>query len=118
MRDALGVRFPACPRADGREVARLAGKVSADGVLDLSRDPDAWTDIYFDGSDDGSDDGGLRALPEGFGRLAYLPGGGHLRARGESRIWPKSGPSPETVEQRSSQGQDGGHNHPRLLIIV
>ena len=114
MRDALGARFPACPRAGGLEVARLAGKVSADGVLDLSRDPDARTDIYFDGSDDG----GLRALPEGFGRLAYLPGGGHLRARGGSRIWPKSGPSPETVEQRSSQGQDEGCNRPRLLIIM
>jgi hypothetical protein len=74
MRDALGVRFPACPRAGGRAVAELAARVTADGVLDLSF------------ADDGAR--GLRALPEGFGRLAYLPGpsayhtylgGGHLR---------------------------------------
>jgi Leucine-rich repeat (LRR) protein len=78
MRDALGVRFPACPRAGGRAVARLAARVTAAGVLDLSlRDPDASDDY---GSDDsGSDDDGLRVLPEGFGRLAYLPGRG-LRA--------------------------------------
>ena len=105
MRDALGVRFPACPRADGREVARLAGKVSADGVLDLSRDPDAWTDIYFDGSDDGSDDGGLRALPEGFGRLAYLPGGGHLRAPGGKA---ESGRNRAHRQKRSSNGRAKG----------
>jgi hypothetical protein len=66
LRDALGARFPACPRAGGRAVARLAARVTADGVLDLSSDPD-------DGDDDGRD-GRLRALPEGFGRLAYLPG--------------------------------------------
>ena len=76
LRDALGARFPACPRAGGRAVARLAARVTADGVLDLSVDPDASDD---DGSDDGGDGGGLRVLPEGFGRLAYLPGGGHLR---------------------------------------
>jgi hypothetical protein len=36
MRDALGARFPACPRAGGRAVARLAARVTADGILDLS----------------------------------------------------------------------------------
>ena len=65
MRDALGARFPACPRAGGRAVARLATRVTADGVLDLSLN---WLD--------GGNDGGLRALPEGFGRLAYLPAPG------------------------------------------
>ena len=68
MRDALGARFPACPRAGGRAVAELAARVTADGVLDLSYNPH--------GGDDAGDDGGLRALPEGFGRLAYLPAPG------------------------------------------
>ena len=36
MRDALGARFPACPRAGGRAVAELAARVTTDGVLDLS----------------------------------------------------------------------------------
>ena len=67
MRDALGARFPVCPRAGGRAVARLAARVTADGVLDLS-----YNRV-------GGGDGGLRALPAGFGRLAYLPEGGHLR---------------------------------------
>jgi hypothetical protein len=89
MHDALGARFPACPRAGGREVARLAAMMTSDGVLDLSRDlsfrdPDASDD---DRSDDGGD-GGLRALPKGlpFGRLAYLHGRGlrvlHLDSNG------------------------------------
>jgi Leucine-rich repeat (LRR) protein len=60
MRDALGARCPgpSLPaRGWPRAVAWLAARVTADGVLDLSND---------------DDDGGLRALPEGFGRLAYL----------------------------------------------
>ena len=73
LRDALGARFPACPRAGGRAVAELAARVSADGVLDLSHDDDDSSDEGDGGDDDG---GGLRALPEGFGRLAYLPGPG------------------------------------------
>ena len=32
MRDALGERFPACPRASGRAVARLAARVTAAGL--------------------------------------------------------------------------------------
>jgi hypothetical protein len=67
LRYALGARFPACPRAGGRAVAGLAAKVTAAGVLDLS---------YGPGRPGGSDGGGLRALPEGFGRLTYLPGRG------------------------------------------
>jgi hypothetical protein len=63
LRDALGARFPACPRAGGRAVAELAARVTAAGVLDLSY-------LRLGG------DGGLRALPEGFGRLAYLPAPG------------------------------------------
>jgi Leucine-rich repeat (LRR) protein len=65
MRDALGARFPACPRAGGRAVAKLAARVTADGVLDLST-----------GGLHGGLRGGLRALPEGVGRLAYLPAPG------------------------------------------
>jgi hypothetical protein len=89
-RDALGARFPACPRAGGREVARLAARVTADGVLDLSYDPDGESDGYESVLHDylrhhhhhehvGHDDDylrGLRVLPEGFGRLAYLPAPG------------------------------------------
>jgi hypothetical protein len=67
MRDALGARFPACPRAGGRAVAELAARVTADGVLDLSSN---WRTRSIYGAGNG---GGLRALPEGFGRLAYLP---------------------------------------------
>ena len=70
LRDALRARFPACPRAGGRPVAKLAARVTADGSLGLSYDPDD------DDSDDSGDDdayAGLRALPEGIGRLAYLP---------------------------------------------
>ena len=33
LRDALGLRFPACPRAGGRAVAELAARVTTDGVL-------------------------------------------------------------------------------------
>jgi hypothetical protein len=46
--------------------------VTADGVLDLSYDPDSDGD---DGGDDGDQHayGGPRSLPEGVGRLAYLP---------------------------------------------
>ena len=79
MRDALGARFPACPRAGGRAVARLAAMVTAAGVLDLSYGAGAGGPGDESDGDDG-DDGGLRALPEGFGRLAYLPAPG-LRAR-------------------------------------
>ena len=73
MRDALGARFPACPRAGGRAVAELAARVTADGVLDLSYD--ILDESDGDGSDGDGDDNlrGLRALPEGLGRLAYLP---------------------------------------------
>jgi Leucine-rich repeat (LRR) protein len=70
LRDALRARFPACPRAGGRAVARLAARVTAVGVLDLSYDGDSSDD------DEAADEhaiGGLRALPEGIGRLAYLP---------------------------------------------
>jgi hypothetical protein len=70
MRDALRARFPACPRAGGRAVAGLAARVTADGVLDLSSDGGDSSDA----DNGGGDDGVLRALPEGFGRLAYLPG--------------------------------------------
>jgi hypothetical protein len=73
MRDALGARFPACPRAGGRAMAELAARVTAAGVLDLSNDGVDSSD-EDDGGDD--DDDGLRALPEGFGRLAYLPAPG------------------------------------------
>jgi Leucine-rich repeat (LRR) protein len=59
LRDALGARFPACPRAGCRAVARLASKVTH-GVLDLSNG--RWW--FMD------DDGGL---PSGLSRLAYLP---------------------------------------------
>ena len=61
MRDALGARFPACPRAGSRAVAELAARVTTDGVLDLSGRQNLR---------------GLRALPQGLGRLAYLPWGG------------------------------------------
>jgi Leucine-rich repeat (LRR) protein len=67
LRDALAARFPACPRAGGRAVARLAARVTADGELDLRYDPDDPDEV---------EDGGLRGLPEGFGRLVYLPGPG------------------------------------------
>jgi hypothetical protein len=73
MRDALGARFPACPRAGGRAVARLAARVTADGALDLGYYSDDPSDIM--GYNIRGDDA-LRALPEGFGRLAYLPGRG------------------------------------------
>jgi hypothetical protein len=64
LRDVLRARFPACPRAGCRAVARLAAEVTADGVLD--RRHLHSIDV----------DGGLRALPEGVGRLAYLPAPG------------------------------------------
>jgi hypothetical protein len=86
MRDALGAHFPACPRAGGRGVAELAARVTADGVLDLSYDYDNESDgNESDHPSDGDDDDnlcglpaprglhGIRALPEGLGRLAYLP---------------------------------------------
>jgi Leucine-rich repeat (LRR) protein len=79
LRDALGARFPACPRAGGRRVASLAARVNADGVLDLSNVSDESDDYNDDSNDDSvddsneGDDGGLRTLPEGVGRLAYLP---------------------------------------------
>ena len=67
LRDALWARFPARPaghahagkrlRTRDAVVARLGAAVNADGLLDLS---------YKD----------LRALPGGFGRLAYLPAPG------------------------------------------
>jgi len=52
LRDALGARFPACPRAGGGAVARLAARVTTDGVLDLSHarpQPPSYDD---DGDDD------------------------------------------------------------------
>ena len=68
LRDALGARFPACPRAGGRAVARLAAMVTADGVLDLSK----YDSDLRDEDDGGGDDSdGLRAVPEGFGWLVY-----------------------------------------------
>jgi Leucine-rich repeat (LRR) protein len=83
MRDALGVRFPACPRAGGRAVAELAARVTADGVLDLSYepDPDEFSGDEYDGYGEGYmgldrwHHGSICRwhLPEGFGRLAYLP---------------------------------------------
>jgi hypothetical protein len=79
MRDALGARFPACPRAGGRAVAELAARVTADGVLNLSYDPDDESDGNEYDSDDDDNLRGLRALPEGLGRLAYLPGRGLKR---------------------------------------
>ena len=45
MRDALGARFPACPRAGGRAVALLAARVTAGGVLDLSVDASDESDL-------------------------------------------------------------------------
>jgi hypothetical protein len=64
LRAALWARFPARPaghahagkrlRTRDVAVARLGANVNADGLLRLSRND-------------------LRALPEGFGRLAYLP---------------------------------------------
>ena len=74
LRDELGARFPACPRAGGRAVAKLAAMVTADGVLNLRYDGDSSDSSDKDGS--GDDDGRLRARPEGIGRLAYLPGRG------------------------------------------
>jgi Leucine-rich repeat (LRR) protein len=77
MRDALGARFPACPRAGCRPVARLAARVTADGVLDVSHDTD--DELSTDDEEPLELDHGnglrrsLRALPEGIGRLAYLP---------------------------------------------
>ena len=59
MRDALGVRFPTCPRAGGRAGAELATRVTAEGVLDLNNG--------------GRQNIGLRMLPGELGRLAYLP---------------------------------------------
>ena len=50
----------------------------------------------------------------GFGQVL----GKELNLRGEIRIWPKSGPSPETIEKRSDRGQDCGRNHPRSLTAV
>jgi hypothetical protein len=49
--------------------------VTADGVLNLRYDDDS-SDSSDSSDEDGSgdDDGRLRALPEGFGLLAYLPG--------------------------------------------
>ena len=76
MRDALGARFPACPRAGGRAVARLAERVTADGILDLSNDDLGEVD-----------DEGLRALPEGVGRLAYLPEPGLRKLDLSTIIW-------------------------------
>ena len=67
MRDALGARFPACPRAGSRAVAELAARVTTDGVLDLSGRLDLSGQQNLRG---------LRALPQGLGRLAYLPWGG------------------------------------------
>jgi hypothetical protein len=76
LRDALGARFPACPRAGCREVATLAARVTADGCLDLCYDP-GYDNMDYDGySDDDADHdayGGLTVLPEGISRLAYLP---------------------------------------------
>jgi hypothetical protein len=76
LRDALRARFPACPRAGGRAVAKIAGRVTADGLLDLSYDYHEY-DAVIRGDD--ADDGRsawhpawLRALPEGIGRLAYF----------------------------------------------
>jgi hypothetical protein len=69
LRDALGARFPACPRAGCQPVARLAARVTAAGVLDLGY----YSDDESDDGDDFEQDYGLHALPEGFGRLAYLP---------------------------------------------
>jgi hypothetical protein len=84
MRDALGERFPACPRAGGRAVARLAARVTGDGLLDLSYVPDDESDgnesddiiVDLDMICHDDDYRGLRALPEGFGRLAYGPAPG------------------------------------------
>ena len=69
LRDALWARFPARPaghahagkrlRTRDAAVARLGARVDGAGLLDLSYP--------------GFPDPGLRALPEGFGRLAYLP---------------------------------------------
>ena len=71
LRDALWARFPARPaghahagkrlRTRDAAVARLGAAVDTDGLLNLSD--------LLDVSD-------LRGLPEGFGRLAYLPGRG------------------------------------------
>jgi hypothetical protein len=96
MRDALGARFPACPRAGGRAVARLAAKVTADGVLDLSYDRNDESDGSNEMENEmremraainmsrqqAREERGLRphlrlrTLPEGLGRLAYLPAPG------------------------------------------
>jgi leucine-rich repeat protein SHOC2 len=70
LRDALWARFPARPaghahagkrlRTRDAAVARLGAAVTADGALDLS-------------SGHGSDRADRGALPEGVGRLVYLP---------------------------------------------
>jgi hypothetical protein len=132
LRDALGARFPACPRAGGRAVARIASRVTADGVLDLTYDltiynsplrvttarydtggayvydallptddtdadladipdiPDISDDDETDyesangEDDDDYDELGLRALPEGIGRLASRLS----RPGGQGGSWP------------------------------
>jgi hypothetical protein len=96
LRDALGARFPACPRAGGGVVARLAARVTTDGVLDLSHarpqppryDDDDWDYFVDESDDDGDDSGGLTTLPEGFGRLAYLPAPGlfNINLRGNQEL--------------------------------
>jgi hypothetical protein len=57
-------------------VAELAARVTAAGVLDLSCDCDYESDGDESNGDDDDDLRGLRALPEGLGRLAYLPAPG------------------------------------------
>ena len=52
-------------------MARLTARVAAAGLLDRC-DPDSDSD-YDGGSADDYEYGGLHTLPEGFGRLAYLP---------------------------------------------
>jgi hypothetical protein len=83
LRDALWARFPARPaghahagkrlRTRDAAVARLGAAVTAAGLLEIDyhfMDSDSDSD-----SGDSGDDGGgwPRSLPEGIGRLAYLP---------------------------------------------
>ena len=56
-------------------MAELAARVTTDGVLDLSYDSDDESDGDGSAGDDNDNLRGLRALPEGLGRLAYLPRG-------------------------------------------
>ena len=90
LRDALGARFPTCPRAGCRPVARLAGRttVATKHILDLRYDPEFVAN------------GGLSALPEGIGRLAYLP------APGLKSLW--LGDNVKSTTGRTRSGVSGG----------